>query len=135
MSGRAQVARGVSHHAARRRADRAETVAEKRVLTVTVVPVAEPEQALVTAHVVPAGRLPRADRHQEHHANAARAGGGGPPVDGQAPPRVVPVGRAQRRTVPEPVQVAGRRHPESATRRGRGGRRIWLGSARQRRRV
>lgn len=136
MSGRAQVARGVPHHAARRRADRVETGAEKHLLAVAVVPVAEPEQTVVAAHVVPAWRLPRADRQQEHHAHATRASAADVVVVGgpSEAPHVVPVGRAQRRTVPEPVQVAGRRHPESATRRRRR-RRIRIYPARQRRRV
>lgn len=67
MSGDTQIARGVPHHAARRRADRraAENRAEKRLLAVAVVPVAEPEQAVVAAHVVPAGRLSGANGRQE----------------------------------------------------------------------
>lgn len=131
-SGVAQAARGVPHHAAGRRAGRAETVAEKRLLAVAVVAFAEPEPAVVVvvvaAHVVPAGRLPRADRHQEQRADAvARDGGGGPGQEAQHQRQrvVVSVGRAQRRTVPEPVQVVGRRHQETAAGR--------LGSARQRR--
>lgn len=146
-SGRTQVARGVSHHAARRRADRVETgagaQAEERILAVVVVAVAEPEQAVVAAHVVPAGRVPRADGRRQEEQRYAGAGGRGAVVvvvsvgggggggDGRPRPAarpVVSVGRAQGRTVPEPIQVAGRRHQETYHS-------LRFGPARQRRRV
>lgn len=79
-SGVAQAARGVPHHAAGRRADRAETDAEKRLLAVAVVVFAEPEptvvDVVVAAHIVPAGRLPRADRRQEQRADTVARGTG-----------------------------------------------------------
>lgn len=81
LSGGTQIARGVSYHAARRWADR-RAGSEKRLFAVAVVPVAEPVQAVVAAHVVSAGRLPRADGLQEQHANGRQKryahGGRGP---------------------------------------------------------
>lgn len=129
MSGDTQIARGVSYHATRRWADRAETGSEKRLFAV-----AEPEQAVVAAHVVSTRRLPRADGLQEQHANRrqeryAHGGDGRGPDDKARRHQVVPVGRAQRWTISEPVQIAGRRHQKN------GARGLRLDNTRQRRRV
>jgi len=59
----AQAARGVPHHATGRRADCAKINAKERLHDVAVIPVAEPEQAVVAAHVVPARRLPCSYRY------------------------------------------------------------------------
>lgn len=115
----------MSHNAAGRRADRAKIGAEKRLLAVAIVPVAKPEQTMVATQLVPARRLPRADWHQERHADATAIGVCGGPAETQ---HVVSAGRTERRPVPEPVQIAGRRHQENGTRVG-------LVSAGQRRRV
>jgi len=63
--GDAQAARGVPYHATGRRSDRTKIDAQERLYDVAVIPVTEPEQAIVAAHVVPARRLPCAYRYLE----------------------------------------------------------------------